>query len=81
MDNKHRGENIMVKKNNRTFDNHINNCKKTETFTNHQKNLKERYNKKYGNTKLRTLKLKLTVLKHNLYATSVQFKCQKKRCN
>ena len=42
------------------------NCKKTGIFTNHQKNLKERYYKKYGNTKLHTLKFKLTVLKRNM---------------
>ena len=41
-------------------------CKKTGIFTNHQKNLKEKYYKKYGNTKLHTLKFKLTVLKHNV---------------
>ena len=31
------------------------NCKKTRIFTNHLKNFKERYYKKYGNTKLHTL--------------------------
>ena len=59
----------------------INNCKKTGIFTNHQKDLKERYYKKYGNTKLHTLKFKLTVLKHNLCATSTKLKYQKKRYN
>ena len=57
------------------------NCKKTGIFTNHQKDLKERYYKKYGNTKLHTLKFKLTVLKHNLCATSTKLKYQKKRYN
>ena len=56
-------------------------CKKTAIFTNHQKNLKERYYKKYGNTKLYTLKFKLTVLKHNLCATSSKLKYQQKRFN
>ena len=55
-------------------------CKKTGIFTNHQKKLKEKY-KKYGNTKLHTLYFKLTVLKHNLLATSVRLNYQKKRFN
>ena len=46
-------------------------CKKTGKFTNHQRKLREKY-KKYENTKLHTLNFKLTVLKHNLYATSVK---------
>ena len=50
-------------------------CKRTGIFTNHQKKLKEKYYKKYGNTKI------LTVLKHNLHATSVKLKYQKKRFN
>ena len=57
------------------------NCKKTGIFTKHQKNLKERYYKKYGNTKLHTLKVKLTVLKHKLSATSAKLKYQKKKYN
>ena len=56
-------------------------CKRTGIFTNHQKKLKEKYYKKYGNTKLHTLNFKLTVLKHNLHATSVRLKYQKKRFN
>ena len=55
-------------------------CKKTGIFTNHQKKLKEKY-KKYGNTKLHTLNFKLTVLNHNLHATSVRLKYQNKRFN
>ena len=57
------------------------NCKKTTIFTNHQKILKERYYKKYGNTKLHTIKFKFTVLKHDLCATSAKIKYQKKRYN
>ena len=57
------------------------NCKKARIFTNHQKNLKERYYKKYGNTKLHTLQFKFTVLKHNLCAPSAKLKYQKKRYN
>ena len=53
-------------------------CNRTGIFTNHQKKLKEKYCKKYGNTKLHTLNFKLTVLKHNLHATSVRLKYQKK---
>ena len=56
-------------------------CKKTGIFTNHQKNLKEKYYKKYGNTRLHTLNFKLTVLKHNLYGILVKLKYQKKRYN
>ena len=56
-------------------------CKKTGIFNNQQKNLKEKYYKKYGNTRLHTLNFKLTVLKHNLYATSVKLKYQRKRYN
>ena len=55
-------------------------CKKTGIFTNHRKKLKEKY-KKYGNTKLHTLNFKFTVLKHNVHATSVKLKYQKKRFN
>ena len=55
-------------------------CKKTGIFPNHQKKLKEKY-KKYGNTKLHTLNFKFSVLKHNLHATSVRLKYQKKRFN
>ena len=54
-------------------------CKKTGIFINHQKKLKEKYYKKYGNTKLHTLNFKLTVLKYNLHAISVRLKYQKKR--
>ena len=53
-------------------------CKKTGIFTNHQKKLKEKCYKKYGNTKLHSLNFKLTVVKHNLHATSVRLKYQKK---
>ena len=56
-------------------------CKKTGIFINHQKKLKEKYYKKYGNTKLHTLNFKLTVLKYNLHAISVRLKYQKKRFN
>ena len=52
-------------------------CKRTGIFTNHQKKLKE----KYWNTKLHTLNFKLTVLKHDLHATSIRLKYQKKRFN
>lgn len=34
-------------------------CKKTTIFTKHQKNLKEKYCKTYGNTKLHTLKFNI----------------------
>ena len=54
------------------------NCKKTGIFTSHQKNLTERYYKKYGNTKLHTFKFKFTVLKHSLCSTSVKLKYQRK---
>ena len=53
-------------------------CKKTGICTNHQKKLKEKCYKKYGNTKLHSLNFKLTVVKHNLHATSVRLKYQKK---
>ena len=55
-------------------------CKKTGKFTNHQRKSREKY-KKYENTKLHTLNFRLTVLKHNLHATSVKLKYQKKRFN
>ena len=55
-------------------------CNKTGIFTNHRKKLKEKY-EKYGNTKLHTLNFKFTVLKHNIHATSVKLKYQKKRFN
>ena len=56
-------------------------CKKTGIFTNHQKKLKEKYYKKYGNTKLHALNFKLTVLKHNLHASSVSLKYKNKRAH
>ena len=56
-------------------------CKRTGIFANHQNKLKEKYYKKYGNTKLHTLNFKLTVLKHNLHAASIKLKYQKKSFN
>ena len=54
-------------------------CKTTGNFTNHQKEVKEKFNKKYGNTKLTTLNFNLTLLKQKLKATSTKLKWQKKK--
>ena len=49
------------------------NCKKFNTFTAHQLILKNKFQKKYGNTKTRTLEYKLALLKHDLKATCTKF--------
>ena len=47
------------------------NCKKSNTFTAH---LKNKFQKKYGNTKTRTREYKLALLKHDLKAACAKFK-------
>ena len=51
------------------------NCKTTGNFTNHQKEIKQRFDKKYGNVRLTTLKDRL--LKQELKATSTKLKWHK----
>ena len=55
------------------------NCKKSNTFTAHQLSLKNKFQKKYGNTKTRTLEYKLALLKHDLKATCTKFKYIKRK--
>ena len=50
------------------------NCIKSNTFTAHQLSLKYKFQKKYSNTKTRTLEYKLALLKHDLKATCTKFK-------
>ena len=63
------------------------NCKKSNTFTAHELTAHEltahelilkrkayTFQKKYGNTKARTLEYKLALLKHDLKATCTKFK-------
>ena len=54
------------------------NCKISGNFTNHQKEIKEMFHKRYGNTRMQTLRLKLTLLKQNLKVTSSKLKWLKK---
>ena len=54
------------------------NCKNNSNFTNHQKEIKQKFYKKYGNTRVQTLHFKLTLLKNDLKATSVKLKWLKK---
>ena len=39
------------------------NCKNTSNFTNHEKEIKQKFFKKYGNNRIQTLPFKLTLLK------------------
>ena len=39
------------------------NCKNTGNFTNHEKEIKQKFFKKYGNNRIQTLPFKLTLLK------------------
>ena len=55
------------------------NCKKSNTFTAHQPSLKNKFQKKYGNTKTRTLEYKVALLKHDLKATCTKFKYIKRK--
>ena len=55
------------------------NCKKSNTFTAHQLSLKNKFQKKYSNTKTRTLEYKLALLKHDLKATCTKFKYIKRK--
>ena len=55
------------------------NCKKSNTFTAHQLSLKNKFQKKYGNTKTRTLEYKLALLKHDLKANCIKFKYIKRK--
>ena len=50
------------------------NCIKFNAFTAHQLSLKNKFQKKYGNTNTRTLEYKLALLKHDLKATCTKFK-------
>ena len=50
------------------------NCKKSNTFTTHQDRLKNKFQKKYDNTKTRTLEHKLALLKNDLKATCIKLK-------
>ena len=52
------------------------NCKKSNTFTAHQPSLKNKFQKKYGNTKTRTLEYKW---KHDFKATCTKFKYIKRK--
>jgi len=54
-------------------------CKYSNTFTDHQLNIKNKFQKKYGNTKTRTLEYKLAILKHDLKATCAKFKYSKRK--
>ena len=55
------------------------NCKKSNTFTAHQLSLKNKFQKKYGNTKTRTPEYKLALLKHDLKAPCTIFKYVKQK--
>ena len=55
------------------------NCKTTGNFTNHQKEIKKKFDKNYGNTRLTTLNFNLTLLKQELKATSIKLKLHKKK--
>ena len=55
------------------------NCKTTGNFTNHQKEIKQKFDKKYGNTRLTTLNFNRTLLKQELKATSTKLKWHKKK--
>ena len=55
------------------------NCKNTGNFTNHQKEIKDKFYNKYGNTSLQTLQFKLNLLKQDLNATSIKLKWLKKK--
>ena len=55
------------------------NSKKSNTFTAHQLSVKHKCQKKYGNTKTRTLEYKLALLKHDLKATCTKFKYIKRK--
>ena len=50
------------------------NCKNNDNFTNHQKEIKQKFYKNNGNTRVQTL----TLLKNDLKATSVKLKWLKK---
>ena len=52
--------------------------KNTGNFTNHQKEKRQKFYKKYGNTRMQTLQFKLTLLKQDLKATSVRLRWLKK---
>ena len=54
-------------------------CKTENAYTRHQKALLQKYSKKLGNTKLRTLTYKTTVLKQELKSKSEKVKYQKKQ--
>ena len=54
------------------------NCKNNGNFTNHQKEIKQKFYKNNGNTRVQTLHFKLTLLKNDLKATSVKLKWLKK---
>ena len=55
------------------------NCKTTGNFTNHQKEIKKKFDKKYGNTRLTTLNFNLKLLKQERKATSTNLKWHKKK--
>ena len=54
-------------------------CKAENAYTRYQKALLQKYSKKLGNTKLRTLTYKITVLKQELKSKSEKVKYQKKQ--
>ena len=55
------------------------NSKKSNTFTAHQLTLKNKFQKKCGNTKTRTLEYRLALLKYKLKATCTKFKYNKRK--
>ena len=54
------------------------NCKKKGKFTKRQNTILHRLTKKYGNTKMRTLKTKLALLKQDLRSKSETLKHEKR---
>ena len=54
-------------------------CKKSNTFMAHQLSLKNKFQKKYGNSKTRTLEYQSALLKHDLKATCTKFKYIKRK--
>ena len=57
------------------------NCKKSNTLTAHQLSVKHKFQKKYGNNKIRTLEYKLALLKHNLKLPAQNSSTVKKNTN
>ena len=53
-------------------------CKTEKQFTTHQKRLLNNFLKHYGNTKMKTLEFKCTMLKQDLKSKTEKLKYQKK---